>query len=136
MQKLKLCFLLFLSLFIFSLNGYSKQLTQEELMQLDITQLMQVKIISSTGTDKTLGSAPSVVTVITSEEIKNSGARFLDDVLESVPGLHVIPSSKVLLNSTYSIRGIYTNLNPQVLVLINGIPIVYPYTSSRPFNFQ
>jgi iron complex outermembrane receptor protein len=84
----------------------------------------------ATGTKQLLHKAPSVATVITSEKIKRMGAVGLDEVLESVPGLHVSHISNDNL-PVYTFRGIYTNLNPQVLVLINGLPITNMFVGNR-----
>ena len=54
----------------------------------------------------------------------------LDDVLETVPGLHVSRSVRSY-SPIYTIRGIYSETNPQVLVLINGIPITNLFAGDR-----
>lgn len=69
----------------------------------------------ATGTAKQVRFAPSVATVITQQDIKNAGALTLDQALEMVPGLHV-SSSFNRQDAIYSIRGIHTGQNPQVLV--------------------
>lgn len=89
----------------------------------------------ATGSSKPLRLAPSVATVITSDEIKESGAMTLDEILESVPGLHVSQSLN-RLNSIYSIRGIHTAQNPQVLMLMDGVPITDMITGGRPVTFR
>lgn len=89
----------------------------------------------ATGTNQPLHKAPAVATVITAEQIHRQGALTLDDVLEQVPGLHVGLSFN-RLNSLYSIRGIHTDQNPQVLLLINGESIRHPFSSGRPSRFQ
>lgn len=66
--------------------------------------------------------APSVATVIHHDQIRAMGATDLDQVLEMVPGLHVSYHA-VAYNSTFLMRGISSDFNPQVLMLINGIPI-------------
>jgi outer membrane cobalamin receptor len=76
----------------------------------------------ATGTKQPIARAPSVATVITEEDISAIGAADLDEVLETVPGLHVA-RSPLGYNPIYTIRGIYTEYNPQVLMLVNGIPI-------------
>jgi outer membrane receptor protein involved in Fe transport len=76
----------------------------------------------ATGRRQPLSRAPAVGTVITAEDIEAMGATNLDEVLETVAGLHVSLSS-ARFSPIYSIRGIRTNTNPQVLMLINGIPI-------------
>src|SRR3990172_6751733 len=58
------------------------------------------------------------------------GATDIDQVLESVPGLHV-SNSPIRYNPLYTIRGIYSIADPQVLVLINSIPITNLYQGNR-----
>jgi outer membrane receptor for ferrienterochelin and colicins len=60
------------------------------------------------------------------------GARTLDDVLKSIPGLHVAPSSLSRLDSVYSIRGIHTGFNSQVLVLVNGVAVQSTFQGGHP----
>lgn len=92
-------------------------------------------LLTATGSLKPVHLAPSVASVITAEDIEKLGATTLDEVLETVPGLHITPSF-AHLDSIYSIRGIHTSLNPQVLVLMNGIPFTKPYNGSRPAGFR
>lgn len=89
----------------------------------------------STATYKAIHLAPSVATVIRADEIKASGARLLDEVLETVPGLHV-SQSPIRNSSIYSIRGIRTEWNPQVLLMVNGVPFNDYLTGSRPPLFR
>ncbi|ALP54221.1 hypothetical protein Tel_14330 [Candidatus Tenderia electrophaga] len=89
----------------------------------------------STGTYKAIHLAPSVATVIRADEIKASGARTLAEVLETVPGLHV-SLSFARNSSIYSIRGIHTDWNSQVLLLVNGISFNQLITGSRPPLFR
>lgn len=90
----------------------------------------------STGTNKPIRLAPSVATVVTQDDIERRGLRTLDEILETVPGLHVSVSSTNLLNPVYSIRGIHTSQNAQVLLLIDGAPIRQLFNSSRPTLFD
>ncbi|MFA7383964.1 MAG: TonB-dependent receptor [Desulfurivibrionaceae bacterium] len=93
-------------------------------------------LLTATGSLKPIHLAPSVASVITAEDIKAMGATTLDEALETVPGFHVEPSGNSYLSSIWSIRGIHTSLNPQVLMLINGVPFTHNYTSSRPLTYQ
>jgi outer membrane receptor for ferrienterochelin and colicins len=85
----------------------------------------------ASGVRQPVARAPSVATVVTAEEIEAIGAADLDEVLETVPGLHVARSA-LGYNPIYTIRGINTQYNPQVLMLVNGIPITSVFTGSRP----
>lgn len=89
----------------------------------------------ATGTEKQVRFAPSVATVILAEDIAESGARTLDEALEMVPGLHV-SSSFNRQDAIYSIRGIHTGQNPQVLLLIDGVQIAQLFSGARPYNYS
>jgi len=93
-------------------------------------------LLTATGNLQSLHRAPAVASVITAEEIEQMGATFLDEVLESVPGLHVGISAKNRMTPIYSIRGIQTSINPQVLLMVNGLPVTYTYTGGRPETFR
>lgn len=111
---------------------YLKNLDIEALMGVEITldEVFDVfdglvkakKVTVATGAEQSTTRAPAITTVITAQDIEASGARDLDEVLETVPGLHVSRSVR-LYAPIYTIRGIYTLNNPEVLMLINGIPL-------------
>ncbi|GAO35942.1 ligand-gated channel [Sulfuricella sp. T08] len=84
----------------------------------------------ASGVRQPVARAPSVATVITAEDIEAIGAADQDEVLETVPGLHVARSG-VGYNPIYTIRGIHTQYNPQVLMLVNGIPVTSAFTGAR-----
>ena len=89
----------------------------------------------ATGVAQPLAVAPAVASVITADDIRRMGAVDLSQVLETVPGLHVGLSS-YRFGPIYSFRGIYTDKNPQVLVLVNGTPITQAWLSDRGVNFS
>ena len=84
----------------------------------------------ATGARQPLRRAPAVATVVTAEDIAAMGATDLDQVLETVAGLHVnvAPSMR---NRLYVIRGVFSLQTPQVLVLQNGVPITVLLTGGR-----
>jgi len=84
----------------------------------------------ASGSPQPIAKAPSVASVITAEDIAAIGAADLDEVLETVPGLHVA-RSPLGYNPIYTIRGIATQFNPQILMLVNGIPITGVYVGDR-----
>ena len=84
----------------------------------------------ATGSEQPLRRAPAVATVITAADIAAIGATDLDDVLETVPGLHVARSA-VVYEPIYVMRGIFSSSNAQVLMLQNGVPLTTMYTGSR-----
>jgi iron complex outermembrane receptor protein len=84
----------------------------------------------ATGQKQLISKAPAVASVITAEDIKALGANTLEEVLATVPGVHVSLSS-TYLSPVYSVRGIYTDKNPQVLMLVNGVPITQLHFGDR-----
>ncbi|MFC1684417.1 TonB-dependent receptor plug domain-containing protein [Pseudomonadota bacterium] len=84
----------------------------------------------ATGIYQPIAKAPAVATVITAEDIRAMGATDLDQILETVPGLHAAydPATS---NPIYTIRGVYTQFNPQVLLLVNGIPMQSLFKGDR-----
>jgi iron complex outermembrane receptor protein len=92
-------------------------------------------LVTATGSLKPVRLAPSVASVVTAEEIRAIGATTLDEILETVPGLHVTPSS-LYFNSIWSIRGVHTSINPEALLLVNGTPLTSNYMGGRGFGFR
>ena len=74
--------------------------------------------------------AAAVVSVILREDIEKIGALSIEELLETVPGLHVAKDS-YLRSNKYIFRGIGTTFNQEVLFLINNIPIKSNATGNR-----
>ena len=104
------------------------QSTEEEDLALAYGDKTTVSL--ATGSPQAVTRAPSVATVITAQDIEAMGATDLDQALESVPGLHV-SKSHIASKPIYSIRGIHTLQNSQVLMLVNGIPITNVFQGDR-----
>ncbi len=118
--------------FIICAVGYMEVISAQESEEEALLELYgdQELISIATGSAQPISKAPAVASVITAKDIKEMSARDLDDVLETVPGLHV-SYSPVGYNPIYTFRGIYSGQNPQVLVLINSIPITNLFNGNR-----
>jgi iron complex outermembrane receptor protein len=110
--------------------------TALDVYNLSLAELGQVQISIATGNSTSLDKAPATASVIYSAEIEAMGARTLDDVLETVPGMHISLSSLSRLDSVESIRGVHSGFNPQVLMLLNGVPVQYSLQGGRPTLFR
>lgn len=119
------CWIAATILFVFPHIGLSQSSEDELALAFD-----EEMISIATGGEQSLARAPAVATVITAKDIEAMGAQNLDQALESVPGLHV-SVSPLRFSPNYSIRGIYTTFNPQVLLLINGIPMTQMWLGDR-----
>lgn len=107
-----------------------------DLYNLSLEELSKVQVSIATGNNTPLGKAPAVASVVYAAEIEAMGARNLDEILETLPGVHVSLSSLSRLDSVYSIRGIHTGFNPQVLLLLDGVPVQFSLQSGRPTLFR
>jgi len=86
-------------------------------------------ITIATGEQQPISKAPAVANVITAKQIRAMGVSDLDEILESVPGLHVSRSNSY--NPLYLFRGISSTFNAEVLMLINGVPINTLFVGDR-----
>ena len=84
----------------------------------------------ATGFDQPITKAPVVASIITAATIKAMGATDIDQILESVPGLHV-SRSPIGYNPIYSFRGVHTAFNPQILMLVDNVPITNLFHGDR-----
>ena len=93
---------------------------KDELLSLDIEDLSQIKVEEAYATLSTLDprEAPASVTVITAQDIKNSGARSLDELLDIfVPGFQYMYKTQ---GNPIGIRGIISDRNNKILLTVNG----------------
>lgn len=92
------------------------------LWDMSLEELGKIRVTTlASGTATPLDKAAAIATVITAEDIEAMGARDLDEVLETVPALHV--GKLAFTPPKYNIRGITSTHTPQTLMMINGIPI-------------
>lgn len=109
----------------------AEPVSKSDLWDLPLEQLMQIEVTSlATRTLLPRSLAASSVTVISRDDIDAMGATDLDEVLETVPGLHVTRSDQVFFGR-YVIRGIASAANAETLVMINGIPVKTLFTGAR-----
>jgi len=108
----------------------------ENYYDLSLAELGQMEISIATGNSTPIDKAPASASVVSAEDIAAMGAKTLDDILETLPGVHVALSSLSRLDSVYSIRGVHTGFNSQVLLLVNGIPVQYSLQGGRPTQLR
>jgi outer membrane receptor for ferrienterochelin and colicin len=112
-----LCFL-----YTLGIQAEDSILSVEELRNLSLEELMQVKIITASRSEETLNTAPGVMSVITAKEIEHFGSNSLFEVLERVTsaymtGFHLSPQNNP------SLRGdLASHVDTHVLILVNGRP--------------
>lgn len=97
---------------------------------MSIEDLMNVQVTTAGRKEQSINMAASNITVITEEEIKNSGAQTLADILERLPGVYVATQGSGI--KTVYIRGIGERYNDKTLLLVDGYPMrdLYYYSYS------
>ncbi|MEA3133497.1 MAG: iron complex outerrane recepter protein, partial [Gammaproteobacteria bacterium] len=104
------------------------------LKTLSIEQLMNVEITSVSKTGEPLSDAAAAIYVITRDDILNSGARSLPDMLRLAPNLQVAQ----ITGSTFAItaRGFNGPAASKLLVLVDGRSVYTPYHSGVSWDVQ
>lgn len=90
----------------------------DELFELSLDDLMNVQVSEVTRKNEAPFKATSAVYVVTSEQIRRSGANNIPEALRMVPGVHVgrISGSQYSI----SIRAVNNALSDDVLVMVDG----------------
>ncbi|MCE5184672.1 MAG: TonB-dependent receptor [Planctomycetaceae bacterium] len=100
--------------------GQTEEVTPANVFDMSIEQLMNVEIVSSaslTGTTRRL--QPSAITTITQEDIEQSGARSLNELLDIyVPNLQWIRN--IWEPDNIGLRGIMGDRDDKYLLTVNG----------------
>lgn len=113
-----ICFFILLCTINFSTMLYAKE-SLKNLRNLSLEELMNIEVSVNTKTnDKPLKESPSIISVITSEDIENSGARDLIDILRLVPGFNF--GVDVFNTVGVGTRGNWA-YDGKILLLIDGI---------------
>lgn len=99
----------------------------------------EITVISAAKREQRISEAPAAITVITDEDVRNSGAITIPDVLRMVPGLDVmqISASDLVINA----RGYNKEMSNKMLVLIDGRYVYWDFYGiilwdSFPINLE
>ncbi len=105
-----------------------------DLRAMSLEQLMGVPVSVASRVPQSRLTAPASVTMITSDEIRQSGAVTLPEVLRMVPGLHVaqIDGNKWAMG----IRGFTDRLARAMLVMIDGRAVYSPLFAGTYWEVQ
>jgi iron complex outermembrane recepter protein len=97
---------------------------QQDLTQLSLEDLMNTKVTSVSKKEESLSRTASAIFVISSEDIRHSGATNIPDLLRMVPGVDVAQIDA----NTWAItaRGLNGRFSNELLVLLDGRNLYTP----------
>ena len=110
--------------FLMSISIFSQDINLDDM---DIEDVMEIKVTSFDGSPKKWRKTPAAIHVISAEQIEKSSARNIPDLLRDVPGLHVAQID----NHTWAVgsRGFTRRYTNKLLILVDGRSIYTPLFS-------
>ena len=129
---------LLICLYILNLNtSYATEITKiESLFEMTVDQLLATQVSVASRSKLSLSDAPASISIYTSSDIKLMGIEHLDQLLNFVPGFLSAREDQTKLNAS-AIRGRrVNNNNPDILVILDGMPINDPVTGGGLYNIS
>lgn len=106
----------------------------EQLKQMSLEDLLQIKVISVSRTPMALEDAPSALQVLNSQDIRRAGASSIPEALRLANNLDV--AQKNAHDWGISARGFNTELANKLLVMIDGRTVYTPLFSGVRWDVQ
>jgi iron complex outermembrane recepter protein len=107
--------------------------TSSYLTSLSLEDLMNVEVTSVSKTKERVADAPAAVTVITQDDIQQSGLHNIPEILRLAPGLFVQHGGQLTGWSVGS-RGFAETFDNKLLVLQDGRTVYTPYFAGTYWN--
>ncbi len=124
-------FYLTLVVFFFFFGLAYAQTEEVDIFDLSFEELANIKIISATQREQTIGEAPAIISIITRQEIKDRGYQTVGEALNSVAGLDPLHDR---FQYNLGIRGINGGMRAWsriVKLMIDGQPVAYRSSSEN-----
>jgi outer membrane cobalamin receptor len=102
------------------------ELEEPALGELELEQLLAVRIVSASKTDEPLSTAPATVIVIDRSEILARGYRELSEILDDLPSMEVARPYGATYFKNYW-RGFRNNIGDPWLLLVDGLVLNHLY---------
>lgn len=112
--------ILFLISLCFTVIAQVDSISIDNLLNMSVEELMNVKIVTSSRKLEKAIDAPNVVYVITCDEIKKRGYKSYHDLLTTIPGLNVFFGDFGYFSQ---VRGVAPNAHNKVTYMINGVQV-------------
>jgi outer membrane cobalamin receptor len=124
----KQIFVIALGMFAFTNTAHA-----EDLGDMSLEELINVKVVSANRSEATSLQVPSVVTVLTNEDLSRWGAENLAEGLRTASGIQIQRSPGDFPQYSANIRGNAADfLNIRTLFLMDGVPVRNPNAGFDP----
>jgi len=124
-------FILFILGFIHSgAQSFEQAEDFNDFSELNLKDLMNMKVSVATKNEQKISEAPGIVTVITADDIKNIGAKELKDILQIVPGFEFSMERNAIFS--IGVRGVKNSISSKILLMVDGVPqnaVMYGFIS-------
>lgn len=113
---------------------FSQDQDLDSLLSFDLEELMNIKVVSASRSERSIKELPMTVHIITREEILNNNYSTLVDALKDLPGIKVSQPGTGTHGEKYLMRGLFGNNYAKILV--NGIPLRPSSVDGMPISEQ
>ena len=111
-------------LWLTSFSGEAHGQARSDLSDASLEDLLNIRVSSVTRTERTLSRTASSVFVITADDIRQSGATSIAEILRIVPGIDI---ARINANTwAISARGFNGRFANELLVMVDGRPVYTP----------
>lgn len=124
----------FLLVLIIPRVDFAQSQELDKYFQMSLEELMNVKVVAASRSERRIRDLPSTIHVITREEILNNHYNTLVDALKDLPGIKVSQPGTGTHGEKYLIRGLWGNNYAKIL--IDGIPIRPSAVDGMPIGEQ
>lgn len=97
----------------------AQEISPDNIYEMDLSELMELEVVTATGTKMKLRETPSAVYIISEKDIRARGYRTLIDALQDIPGFDIQHTYGLFPDLIHQ-RGLIGN-NQRSLVYIDGI---------------
>lgn len=126
---------LFLYIILMELGlTFSQDKSLDSLLSFDLEELMNIKVVAASRSERSIKELPMTVHIISREEIRNNSYSTLVDALKDIPGIKVSQPGNGTHGEKYLMRGLWGNNYTKIL--INGIPIRPSSIDGMPIGEQ
>lgn len=115
--------------FVFSQVKTTKELSERDLFEMSLDDLLKVNVTSASNMEEKLNRAPATVVIISAKDIEERGYIEMYDVLNDLPGFDL---SRAFGDDNYYLyaRGYRKETSDQMLLMIDGISMNHLYNNN------